>query len=219
MDSETNYSLQEAIPVLKKYPKVKFDESVEVSVNLGVDAKKSDQMVRGSSNLPYGTGKTQTVLVFCEADKHEEAKAAGADYVGEQDLIEKVSKGWMDFDYCIATPSMMKKVSKLGRVLGPRGLMPSPKTGSVTEDVSSVVKDAKEGKLDFKMNKLGNINVSIGKLSFSDDALADNCRTFLKTLVQSKPKAAKGKFIKGLVLSTTMGPGIKIKLPKEMQVL
>jgi large subunit ribosomal protein L1 len=210
------YSVQEAIPVLKKFPKAKFDESLEVSIKLGVDPKKSDQMVRGSVKLPYGTGKTKRVIVFCEPEKEETARAAGADFAGGQDLVDKVSKGWLDFDYCVSTPSMMKNVSRLGRTLGPRGLMPSPKAGSVTDDIASIVKDAKAGKLDFKMDKFGSLNVAIGKMSFSENELVDNCNYFLTSLIQVRPKAAKGKFIKELSLSTTMGPGVRLQLPKEV---
>ncbi len=218
IENERVYSVAESIPILKDFPKANFDESLEVSIKLGVDPKKSDQMVRGAVKLPFGTGKTKKVIVFCEPEKEEEAKTSGADFVGGQELIDKVSKGWMDFDYCVSTPSMMRNVSKLGRILGPRGLMPSPKTGSVTDEISNVVKDAKAGKLDFKMDKFGSLNVTVGKMSFSEDELVENCKYFLKSLSQMRPKAAKGRFLKSLSLATTMGPGLRVQIPKELQV-
>ncbi len=218
VEADKSYPLQESISILKKLPKAKFDESVEVNIRLGVDPKKSDQMVRGFSKLPHGTGKTKKVLVFCEPEKEAQAKEAGADFVGTKEFIDKVSKGWLDFDYCIASTQMMKEVSKLGRILGPRGLMPSPKTGAVTDNISGAVKEAKEGKLDFKMNKFGNVNVNIGKVSFSESQLIENFRAFLKGLIQAKPKAAKGRYIKQIHMSSTMSPGMDVKVPKEFQL-
>lgn len=217
-ERDTFYSIEEAVDIMKKLPAAKFNESIELNIKLGVDPKKSDQMVRGSSKLPYGTGKTKKVLVFCEPEKEQEAKSAGADIVGAQDLIDKVSKGWFDFDYCIATPSMMRNVSRLGRILGPRGLMPSPKSGSVTDNLAQAVKEAKAGKLDFKMNKFGALNVAIGKISFPKEYIIENMKTFFSSLIQVKPQSTKGRFIKLVTISTTMGPGIKLNLPKELQV-
>lgn len=212
------YSIEEAVEIMKKFPAAKFNESIELNIKLGVDPKKSDQMVRGASKLPHGTGKTVKVLVFCEPEKEQEAKSAGADIVGAQDLIEKISKGWFDFDYCIATPSMMRNVSRLGRTLGPRGLMPSPKSGTVTENLTQAVKEVKGGKLDFKMNKLAALNVAVGKISFPKEHIVDNMKTFFNSLIQVKPQGSKGKFIKSVTTSTSMGPGLKLNLPKEYQI-
>ena len=218
VQEDKTYSLEEAVDIIKMQPKAKFDESVEVSIGLGVDTKKSDQMVRGSSKLPHGTGKTKKVLVFCESDKEQIAKDAGADFAGSQDLIDKISKGWLEFEYCISTPSMMKNVSRLGKTLGPRGLMPSPKSGTVTDNLAFAIKEAKEGKLHFKMDKFGSLNVAVGKASFPKEKIIDNLHVFLSSLIQAKPSSVKGKFIKNLTLSTTMGVGIKIDLPKEYQL-
>lgn len=218
IDLGKSYSLDEAVSLLTDLPKAKFDQSVEVSIKLGVDPKKSDQMVRGSCKLPFGTGKERKVLVFCEAEKEQEAKDSGADFVGGQALIDKISKGWVEFDCCISTPSMMKNVSRLGKTLGPRGLMPSFKTGSVTDNLSLAVKDAKGGKLDFKMNKAGALNAGVGKASFSKDQITANITAFIKGLIQSKPQSVKGKFIQSITLSLTMSPGLKVNLSKELQV-
>jgi len=212
------YSIEEAVDILKKQPKAKFDESIEVNIKLGVDPKKSDQMVRGSAKLPFGTGKSKKVLVFCEPEKEEAAKEAGADFVGSQDLIDKISKGWLGFDYCISTPSMMRNVSRLGKVLGPRGLMPSPKSGTVTDNLSHAVREAKEGKLNFKMDKFGSLNVTVGKVSFAREKIIDNVKTFLTSLILTRPQSVKGKFIKSVTLSTTMGIGTKLDLLKEFQI-
>lgn len=212
------YSIEEAVDILKKQPKAKFDESIEVNIKLGVDPKKSDQMVRGSTKLPFGTGKTKKILVFCEPEKEEAAKEAGADFVGSQDLIDKISKGWLGFDYCISTPSMMRNASRLGKILGPRGLMPSPKSGTVTDNLAYAVKEAKEGKLNFKMDKFGSLNVAVGKASFSEEKIIDNVKTFMTSLIQARPQSVKGKFIKSVTLSTTMGIGTKVDLLKEFQI-
>ena len=207
---ENSYSIEEAVELLKNFPKGKFDESIEVSIKLGVDPKKSDQMVRGSTKLPHGTGKTIVVLVFCEPEKEQEAQGAGADFVGSQDLIDKISKGWTDFDYCISTPSMMRNVSRLGKILGPRGLMPSPKSGTVTDNLAFAVKEAKGGKLDFKMDKFGSLNTSVGKISFSKEEIVNNINAYMTGLVHARPQSVKGRFIKSMTVSTTMGPGLKI---------
>jgi large subunit ribosomal protein L1 len=218
VDKDKLYSLEEAVSVLKKAPPAKFNESVEISVKLDIDTKKSDQTIRGSTKLPFGTGKTKRVLVFAEPDKEKEAKDAGADYVGSQELIDKISKGWIDFDYCISTPSMMKNVSRLGKVLGPRGLMPSPKVGGVTDNLAVAVKEAKGGKFDFKMDKFAAINASIGKISFSEDEIVQNVNAFLAGLSGCRPAGHKGKFVRSISLATTMGPGLRINPPKELQV-
>jgi len=218
VDQNKEYSVEDAVSSLQKMPKAKFDETVEVSVNLGVDARKNDQAVRGSAKLPHGTGKTLRVLVFCEPEKEADAKAAGADFVGSNDLIQKIEQGWMDFDYCIATPGMMRNVSRLGKVLGPRGLMPSPKNGSVTDNVAYAVQEVKQGKLDFRMDKFGGLNAGVGKRSFTDRQIVENINEFFAALLKAKPAAIKGKFIKGAFLTSTMSPSFKLQLPKEMDV-
>ena len=207
------YSLDEAITLLKSFPGTKIDASIEVSGKLGVDPKQSDQMVRGSVVLPHGTGKEVRVLVFCEPEKEAAAKEAGADHIGSQDIVDKIVKeGWLDFDCCISTPSMMRLASRLGKVLGPRGLMPSPKTGTVTEDVSFAVKEAKRGKIDFRMDKFGCIHTGVGKLSFSAEALVENARTFMEALLACRPQTVKGDFIKNIYLCTTMSPSVRVQI-------
>ncbi len=211
LDKQKTYSIEEAIETLKKLPHPKFDETLEISCKLNVDPRKSDQMVRGSVVLPHGTGKKVKVLVFCEPEKEKEAKEAGADFVGGQELIDKIQKeGWLDFDYCISTPFMMRMVSRLGKILGPRGLMPSPKTGTVTDNISYAVKEAKRGKVDFRMDKTGCIHAGVGKISFSTQALAENVKVFLDTLNSLRPQAVKGDFIKSVYLSLTMSPSVRI---------
>jgi len=206
------YSLQEAIEILKKMPHPKFDETVELSCKLNVDPKKSDQVVRGSVVLPHGRGKVVRVLVFCEAEKEEEARQQGADFVGGQELVDKILKeGWLDFDCCISTPSMMRLVSKLGRILGPRGLMPSPKTGTVTTNISYAIKEAKRGKVDFRMDKTGCVHLGVGKISFPPEAILENIRTFKEALNAAKPQACKGELVKSVYLSSSMGVGIKVR--------
>ena len=218
VDKDRLYTVAEAVDALKKLPKTKFDETVDVSVKLGVDTRKSDLAVRGSVKLPHGTGKTLRVIVFCEPEFESQANAGGADHVGSTELIKKIETGWTDFDYCIATPSMMRHVSRLGKVLGPRGLMPSPKNGSVTENVEQAVKEAKGGKVDFKMSKLGNVSSGIGKMSFSKEALVENLNEYLAALVKSRPSSAKGKFISSIFVSSTMSPSFKLQLAKEFDV-
>ncbi len=212
VDRNKVYAVAEAIDLLKKLPQTKFDQTVEIACNLNVDPKKSDQMVRGSTVLPHGTGKKVRVLVFCEPEKEKDAKDAGADYVGGEDMVEKISKqNWLDFDYCISTPQMMKVVSRLGKVLGPRGLMPSPKTGSVTENLGFAVNEAKKGKIDFRMDKTGAIQAGVGKISFSQEALVDNVSAFLTALNTARPATVKGDFIKASYISLTMSPSLKIE--------
>ncbi|RKY33974.1 MAG: 50S ribosomal protein L1 [Candidatus Omnitrophota bacterium] len=211
LDKSKTHSIEEAIEILKKMPPVKFDQTVEVTCRLNVDPKKSDQMVRGSVVLPHGTGKKKKVLVFCEPEKEKEAQEAGADYVGGQELADKILKeNWLDFDYCISTPQMMRIVSKLGRILGPRGLMPSPKVGTVTENIAFSVKEAKKGKVDFRVDKTGCVHAGVGKISFSTEKLKENIEAFLNALKNAKPQNIKGEFIKSAHLSLSMSPSIKI---------
>ncbi|MCP4653269.1 MAG: 50S ribosomal protein L1 [Candidatus Omnitrophica bacterium] len=210
---DKSFSVETAVDALKSMPVAKFDETLEFSCQLSVDPKQSDQMVRGSIVLPNGIGKKVKVLVFCEPDQENEAKEAGADYIGSSEIIDKIVKeGWFEFDYCIATPSMMKEVSKMGRVLGPRGLMPSPKTGSVTPNVTLAIKEAKRGKIDFRMDKFGCIHAGLGKLSFTKDALIENINAFIGALNAAKPPSAKGDLMRNIFLSSTMGPSVKVLL-------
>ncbi len=204
------YALQKAVEIVKQTATAKFDESVEISVRLGVDPRKADQMVRGTVLLPSGTGKSIKVCVLTKGDKEKEALNAGADYVGSDDLIKKIQDGWFDFNVVIATPDIMGQVGKLGRVLGPRGLMPNPKIGTVTFEVGKAVQDAKAGKIDFRVDKYGNVHSLIGKKSFSDQQLLDNIRAFMDVLNRLKPTSAKGVYIKNITISSTMGPGIKV---------
>lgn len=207
---DKNYTLEEAVFISKKAHKVKFDEAVDLAINLGVDPKQSDQMVRGSIVLPHGIGKKVRVAVFCKGEEATVAKEAQADFVGGQDLIDKVQGGWLDFDVAVSTPDMMKDLAKLGKILGPRGLMPSPKTGTVTKDVGKAVKEAKAGKVEFKMNKLGSIHVSVGRLSFSENALMENAKSLIEAVNKAKPPTTKGHYIKSVFISSTMGPGLKL---------
>lgn len=213
-----SYLLKDAVKILKSAPPTKFDQSVDLQVKLGVDLTASDQGVRGTAVLPHGQGKTLRVIVFSKDENGKLAKEAGADIVGGDDLIEKVLGGWMDFDVAIATPSMMKEVGKLGKVLGPRGLMPSPKAGTVTDNPAKAVKEVKSGRIEFKMDKFGNVNTLVGKLSFPDDKLVENATVLLEALVKARPKSAKGVFVKGAHLSSTMGPGVRLDLAKLIQM-
>lgn len=210
LDALKTYNVQEAVAILKKCPAVKFDQSVDISLKIGVDPRRSDQHVRGIVTLPNGTGKTLRILVFARGDKVKEALAAGADYVGHDELFEKVNAGWTDFDAVIATPDMMRDVGKLGKVLGPRGLMPTPKGGTVTTDVAKAIQELKAGKIEFKLDRHGMINVAAGKLSFAEEKLVENIVAFLQAVMRAKPASAKGHYLKSMYLSSTMGPGLKI---------
>jgi large subunit ribosomal protein L1 len=212
VDVEKVYKLDEAIDILKKCPPLKFDQSVEVALKTSVDARKSDQQVRGTVSLPNGTGKHIVLVVIAKGDKVKEALDAGADYAGTDELFEKIKNGWTDFSAIIATPDMMREVGKLGKVLGPRGLMPTPKAGTVTADVAKAVREVKAGKIEFKIDKNGVVNNLIGKLSFEKEKLVQNIMTFLAAVSRARPATAKGHFLKSLALSSTMGPGLKIDL-------
>jgi large subunit ribosomal protein L1 len=210
VDREKAYAVDEAVKVVKERAKAKFDETVEVAMNLGVDPKHADQMVRGVCNLPNGSGRTQRVAVFAKGPKAEEAKAAGADVVGAEDLVEQVSKGTINFDRCIATPDMMGLVGRLGKVLGPRGLMPNPRVGTVTMDVTSAVKGAKGGAVEFRVEKAGIVQAGVGKASFSDQQLVENIRAFVDAVAKAKPAGAKGTYVKKVSLSSSQGVGVKV---------
>ena len=209
-DKSRRYALSEAVSLVKELAFANFDESVDVAVRLGVDPKHADQMVRGAVVLPHGTGKANRVLVFAKGEKVSEAEAAGADFVGGDDLVAKINEGWLDFDTVIATPDMMGQVGRLGRVLGPRGLMPNPKVGTVTFDVSKAVSEAKAGKVEFRVEKAGIVHAQVGKKSFGDPELAGNVKSLVGALVKAKPAAAKGTYLRSITLSSTMGPGIKV---------
>jgi large subunit ribosomal protein L1 len=210
VDQARKYSVDEACALVKKAKTAKFDETVDLAVRLGVNPKHADQMVRGAIVLPHGTGKTVRVLVFAKGEKEREAREAGADLAGSDDLVAKVSEGFLDFDRVIATPDMMGTVGKLGRVLGPRGLMPNPKVGTVTFDVASAVKDAKGGKIEYRVEKAGIVHARIGKVSFNERALSDNAKALISALVRQKPSTAKGTYLRSITVSSTMGPGIRI---------
>ncbi|MCQ6281462.1 50S ribosomal protein L1 [Bacillus sp. EB600] len=210
IDRTKAYPVAEAIELVKKTNTAKFDATIEVAFRLGVDPKKADQQIRGAVVLPNGTGKTQRVLVFAKGEKVKEAEAAGADFVGDTEYINKIQQGWFDFDVIVATPDMMGEVGKLGRVLGPKGLMPNPKTGTVTFDVTRAVNEIKAGKVEYRVDKAGNISVPIGKASFEDQKLVENFNTIFETMVKVKPSAAKGTYMKNVTVASTMGPGVKI---------
>ncbi|MCB8995184.1 MAG: 50S ribosomal protein L1 [Bacteroidales bacterium] len=210
IEVEKAYKLSEAATLVKEITSAKFDSSVDLDVRLGVDPRKANQMVRGVVTLPHGTGKQVRVLVLCTPEKEEEAKEAGADYVGLDDYVEKIEKGWTDIDVIITMPSVMGKIGKLGRVLGPRGLMPNPKSGTVTMEVGKAVKEVKMGKIDFKVDKFGIIHSSVAKASFNPEQIAENAKEFISTIIKLKPSSAKGTYIKSIYMSSTMSPGIKI---------
>ncbi|MCA1012876.1 50S ribosomal protein L1 [Halobacillus halophilus] len=210
VDRTKSYNVQEAIDLVKETSKANFDETVEAAFRLGVDPKKADQQIRGAMVLPHGTGKSQRVLVFAKGDKAKEAEEAGADYVGEQDLINSINQGWFDFDVVVATPDMMAEVGKLGRVLGPKGLMPNPKTGTVTFEVEKAVNEIKAGKVEYRVDKAANIHVPIGKASFDKEKLTENFEAITDALIKAKPQASKGTYMRNAAVSSTMGPGIKV---------
>jgi large subunit ribosomal protein L1 len=214
-DNEKSYSLEDASKIVKDISKLKFDPTVDIAVRLGVDPRKANQMVRGTVSLPHGTGKDVSVLVLCSPDKENEAKEAGADYVGLDEFIDKIKKGWTDVDVVITMPSVMGKVGALGRILGPRGLMPNPNTGTVTMNIGQAVKDVKAGKIDFKVDKYGIVHAAIGKASFESNQIVDNANELIAALVKLKPSSAKGQYVKSVTLSSTMSPGVKVE-PKSV---
>ncbi len=218
IDRAKRYPLNQAVKLVKENKIAKFDESVEVSVRLGVDPKQADQIVRGTVLLPHGTGKKVRVLVLAKGEKIKEAEQAGAEFAGADEFVEKIFGGWMDFDAIVATPDMMGSVGKLGKVLGPRGLMPNPKAGTVTFDVAKAVKDLKAGKIEYRVDKAGIIGAAIGKVSFAENQILENAQSFLSTIVRAKPSAAKGTYLKSATLSSTMGPGVKLD-PSEILTL
>ncbi|MDP3981545.1 MAG: 50S ribosomal protein L1 [Chlamydiota bacterium] len=211
-DSAKQYSLIEAVGILKKFPGASFNETVELAVRLGVDPKQSDQQVRGTVALPHGSGKKVKVLVFAKGEAAKQAKDAGADYVGLDDLVQKITGGWFDFDVVIAAPDTMKEVGKLGKVLGPKGLMPSPKSGTVTPNVNQAVKEVKAGRVEFKVDKGANVHLPVGKINFEEQALTENAGRVIEAILRAKPSSSKGHYLRGCALSTTMGPGVRIDL-------
>lgn len=215
INADTFYEPLEAIELVKKTAVAKFDETVEVAVRLGVDPRKQDQAVRGVVVLPHGTGKTKRVLVFAKGEKAKEAEAAGADFVGDQDMINKIQQGWFDFDVCVATPDMMSEVGKLGRILGGKGLMPNPKAGTVTFDVAKAVQEIKAGKIEYRLDKAGQIHAPIGKVSFDADKLVENFKALIDALNRAKPAAAKGVYLKNIAVSSTMGPSVRINAANQ----
>lgn len=217
VDRHKLYDPEEAINLVKETATANFDESIELSVKLGVNPKHADQQVRGAVVLPHGTGKSVKVLVFAKGEKEEEAKAAGADYVGGKDYAEKIEQGWLDFDVAVATPDMMSVVGKLGRILGPKGLMPNPKSGTVTFDLEKAVKDIKAGKVEYRVDKYGIVHVPIGKKSFDNEKLLENFKTIMEALIKARPAAAKGQYVRSVVVSSSMGPGIKINPQKVVE--
>lgn len=214
VDRSKRYPIEEAVKLAKECSSAKFDETVEVSFNLNVDPRHADQQIRGAMVLPNGTGKSQKVAVVAEGDKAREAEEAGADFVGSDEMIQKIQGGWLDFDVLIATPNMMGKLGRLGRILGPKGLMPNPKTGTVTMDVTNAVNEVKKGKITYRVDKEGNINVLIGKCSFDDDKLVENFKALYNVILKARPAKVKGTYMKNLVLSTSMGPGIRVEIQK-----
>jgi large subunit ribosomal protein L1 len=218
LDSAKIYTVEQAVELLQGCPGVKFDQSVEVALRLGVDPRKSDQNVRGTVALPHGTGKTMRIVALARGDKVKEALDAGAEHAGNEELLEKINGGWTDFDAVVATPDMMREVGKLGKVLGPRGLMPTPKAGTVTTDLAKAIGELKGGKIEFKLDRHGIINSAVGKLSFAADKLVTNIKSLLTAITRAKPSSAKGQYVRALYLSSTMGPGLKIEL-KDLDVV
>jgi len=218
-DRLTRYSVPDAVGIVKKNATAKFDETVEVAANLGVDPRHADQQVRGTVVLPHGTGQTVRVLVLAQGDKAKEAEEAGADHVGSDEYVEKIQGGWTDVDVVITTPDMMGKVGRLGKILGPRGLMPNPKAGTVTMDVAKAVQEVKAGKIEYRVDKTGNVAVPVGKASFGEDSLVENIRTLITELQRVKPSAAKGTYFKNVTVTSTMGAGVKIDVQAELQSL
>lgn len=216
VDAAKQYSIEEAAKLVKEITTTKFDSSVDIDIRLGVDPRKANQMVRGVVTLPHGTGKTVRVLVLCTPDKEAEAKAAGADYVGLDDYIEKIKGGWTDVDVIITMPSIMAKVGQLGRILGPRGLMPNPKSGTVTMEIAKAVNEVKAGKIDFKVDRYGIVHSSVGKVSFDAEKIVDNIKEFMGVIVKLKPSSAKGTYVKSIYVSSTMSPGIRVE-PKSVE--
>jgi len=212
IETGKEYAIEDALKVVKESAYTKFDETVDLSINLGVDPRKTEQMVRGTVVLPHGLGKTVRVLVFAKGEKDKEARDAGADYVGAEDLVEKIIKGWLDFDKSVATPDVMGLVGKLGKILGPRGLMPNPKLGTVTFDIAKTVKEIKAGKVEYRAEKAGIVQVPIGKVSFDTEKLMDNAKTVIGSIVKAKPATSKGKYLKKISISSTMGPGIAVDI-------
>lgn len=214
VDKNKQYPIEDAITTLKSAPHAKFDETVELAIKLNIDSKSSSQPVRGTVTLPHGTGKKKSVCVFCDGADEAKAKEAGADFAGYQDLVKKVQDGWCEFDVAIATPAMMKEIARLGKVLGPRGLMPNPKAGTVTDDVVKAINEVKKGKIEFKMDKQTNIQIPVGKISFDDKALSENASVVIRAVIASRPPEVKGHFIRSISMSSTMGPGIRLDLSK-----
>jgi large subunit ribosomal protein L1 len=214
VDRTKEYAVEDAVELARTVAPAKFDETVELAVRLGVNPKYADQMVRGAVVLPHGTGKSVRVLVFAKGEKEREAREAGADFVGAEDMVEKIQGGWLDFDTAVATPDLMGQVGRLGKILGPRGLMPNPKVGTVTFDVARAVREVKAGKVEFKVDKAGNVHVPVGKKSFPADRLAANANTILEALVKAKPAGAKGQYLRSITVSTTMGPGIPVDVQR-----
>jgi large subunit ribosomal protein L1 len=212
VDRNQRYLLEDSLRLAKQTARAKFDETVEMSIRLGVDPRQADQNIRGTVTLPHGMGKTVRVLAFAKGEKEKEAQEAGADFVGSDELIKKIGEGWLDFDKAVATPDMMAAVGRIGKILGPRGLMPNPKTGTVSPDIGKAVKEIKAGKLEFRVDKAGNVHVPVGKTSFSPEQLIDNAKAVLTSVLRAKPASAKGNYVKGVTVTTTMGPGIKIDL-------
>jgi large subunit ribosomal protein L1 len=219
VDRSKEYTLPEAIQVVKRNATAKFDESVEIAVNLGVDPKRADQMIRGTVVLPHGRGKTVRVLVLCKPEREDEATKAGADHAGLADYVEKIKEGWSDIDVIIATPDVMSEVGKLGKILGPKGLMPNPKAGTVTFNLAEGVKEVKAGRVEFRVDKNGILHLAIGKSSFEEKKLQDNIEEFMRTVIRMKPTAAKGQYIKNITLSSTMGPGVKVDKSEILAIM